>query len=445
MKRYLAIWMLTILFTLSTLLCYGADREHIRQQPENTHLAIFVHGFTGDYLETWGKLPQLLQDDPSLDSYDFLFWGYPTKLFFPSETIETVGEHLKTEIKFPQKPYTKIVLIGHSMGGLVIRSFILQALIDGKGDELNNISEVILFGTPNDGLSKSSFIPKIINKQIVDMRVASEFITKLRKYWINRVFKADINDDYNRRLPLVTVAGLSDRFVPKDSVESFFPNMEVTDGDHISMVKPQTTSHLTYRIIHRRLLEVYKKKNTRADNLKKKVEERVPDPLPGLIAKLLSEMSKSNRERSEGSRGGIFPNLLDAIEIARAAKEGWEYLNQISYVVASISDPKETKKKIPTYLQPGDIIYQMNNQVIRNAEHFRSEVEYNEEDRIDIYIIRGGSMYLFNVSPSDLDIKISNGFKAKDSVNFIVKRYNEIQVKRDGTNASLARYREKQS
>ncbi len=144
------------------------------------------------------------------------------------------------------------------MGGLAIRSFIVQALIDGKGADLDHISDVILFGTPNDGLSKANFIPRLVNQQIVDMGVASKFIIDLRRYWVQRVIDTKVDNAYNRRLRTLAVAGLSDQFVPKQSVTSFFSDTATTDGDHISMVKPKDKSHLTYRIIHKRLNKIKK-------------------------------------------------------------------------------------------------------------------------------------------------------------------------------------------
>jgi tetratricopeptide (TPR) repeat protein len=233
---------------------YSADRRYVIKNPTNTSIAIFVHGFRGEYVATWGKLPELLQKDPDLDSYDFLFWGYPSKLFSAGEKIGTMGQHLKIEIDLLPKTYNRIILIGYSMGGLVIRSYIVQALLDGKGNDLKSIVDVVLFGTPNEGLSSVEAIPRIVNDQIADLGLASELIVTLRKYWVQRVTSAQRNDEYNRQIPTIAVAGYNDNFVPKDSVNSFFRDTAITDGDHTSMVKPENTEHLTYRIIKTRLL-----------------------------------------------------------------------------------------------------------------------------------------------------------------------------------------------
>jgi pimeloyl-ACP methyl ester carboxylesterase len=258
MRRYCVIWVLIALFWLATTV-YGAERHHIEQRPENSYIAIFVHGFTGDYLKTWGKLPELLQADPSLYEYDFLFWGYPSRLFRKNEDVGTTGKHLKTEIDYLSKPYNKIVLIGHSMGGLVIRSYIVQALIDGKGKDLKHIADVMLFGVPNEGDLKAQFVPQWVNDQIADLGIASKFITEVRKYWIQRVTAAPHNDDFYQKIPTVAIAGYQDQFVSQQNVESFFHDTAMTDGDHRSMVKPETTVHLTYRIIHHRLIDAVNK------------------------------------------------------------------------------------------------------------------------------------------------------------------------------------------
>jgi hypothetical protein len=43
-------------------------------------LAIFVHGFLGDQLTTWGRLPEsTFKALPCWVNWDFLFLGYPTR------------------------------------------------------------------------------------------------------------------------------------------------------------------------------------------------------------------------------------------------------------------------------------------------------------------------------------------------------------------------------
>src|SRR5712671_5456221 len=61
---------------------YKGRLLHLRHkvfQPKD--VIIFVHGFIGDYVHTWGK-PKVLLDDPRFNrNYDFVFYGFETALF----------------------------------------------------------------------------------------------------------------------------------------------------------------------------------------------------------------------------------------------------------------------------------------------------------------------------------------------------------------------------
>ncbi|WP_319523281.1 alpha/beta hydrolase [uncultured Desulfosarcina sp.] len=233
----------------------AADRFFIERDSSET-LAVFVHGFRGSHLRTWGNFAEYLNKEDCLKKVDFLFWGYPTRLFKKDEKIGSIGEHFKTEFDYlPKDKYKSMVLIAHSMGGLVVRSFIIQSLIDGKGEELSKIQHIILFGVPNDGSHIADRFPKDLNVQIDDLKTASRFITDLRKNWIDRVYYITKNDKYHRQIPVTTVVGFDDQIVTEESAKSFFPNTEKTDGDHFTMVKPNNKNHLSYKIVKTKIIE----------------------------------------------------------------------------------------------------------------------------------------------------------------------------------------------
>ena len=262
MKKVLAF----CLFLIATT-GFADDRREIRideekdwilitQQPDNIRIVIFVHGFTGDYKKTWGKFPDLIANDEQLDHFDILLWGYPSQKFGRNPKIERIGAALKTEIDHLPSRYREVVLVGHSMGGLVVRAYVVNALLDGRGHDLNKIRKVVLFGVPNDGIDKADYVPAFINAQVADMKTASDFIIELRKQWINRVYRPNKIDEYHRRIPSLAVVGLEDRFVPEASVKAFFDEYETTRGDHTEMVKPDSKNHLSFKIVKRQLLSV---------------------------------------------------------------------------------------------------------------------------------------------------------------------------------------------
>ena len=195
-------------------------------------LVVFAHGFTGDAVETWDGFTELVRTNPDLGPYDFVFWGYPsalkltyavTKYFWEDDPqIETIGRGLRTLLNNLPGVYEKLVLVGHSMGGLVIQAFILEEIAKGSHQHLDRLTEVVLYGTPSGGLEKAWW-GSFFKNQIADMSDCGPFIKKLRdgwKQWID-----DQRADPNRiaRFRLTLVAGMKDKFVPTDSSLDPFP------------------------------------------------------------------------------------------------------------------------------------------------------------------------------------------------------------------------------
>jgi pimeloyl-ACP methyl ester carboxylesterase len=121
---------------------------------------VFVHGFKGHHLKTWGKLPEMASYDKSdfWRKADLYFLGYkPEKLhvsnsahrlskyissIFPSPPASMfecpLDRHDWTLSLVPRLPvarirpgpymYSKLYLVGHSLGGLIIRRFIADQL-----------------------------------------------------------------------------------------------------------------------------------------------------------------------------------------------------------------------------------------------------------------------------------------------------------------------------
>jgi pimeloyl-ACP methyl ester carboxylesterase len=126
--------------------------------PPNTRLAVFVHGFRGEYLGTWGKIPELLQahadDDPDLAPWDYLFLGYSTRdvtTYLDISGLLTTAWRRAASGDAPHRgQYTKVALIGHSLGTLGIRQALCASGAHG-GSLLDALHTVTLFGTPLNG------------------------------------------------------------------------------------------------------------------------------------------------------------------------------------------------------------------------------------------------------------------------------------------------------
>jgi pimeloyl-ACP methyl ester carboxylesterase len=123
----------------------------------NQRLAIFVHGFRGNYLLTWGKIPELLEEradsDAALAAWDFLFLGYSTRdvatYLDIAALISTAWRRAAAGEAPHHAPYTRLALFGHSLGTLGIRQALCAA--PGQGGLLEALYSVTLFGTPLNG------------------------------------------------------------------------------------------------------------------------------------------------------------------------------------------------------------------------------------------------------------------------------------------------------
>jgi pimeloyl-ACP methyl ester carboxylesterase len=138
-------------------------------------LAIFVHGFLGDHLTTWGRLPEMLRDhaqsDPVLTGWDFLFLGYPTRKIASyldiARVIATQWEKAANGKSPFAGAYVRLALFGHSLGTLGIRQLLCAGIMQPAG-MLNALHSVTLFGTPLNGSPLASFGGTIVGGDIAE-------------------------------------------------------------------------------------------------------------------------------------------------------------------------------------------------------------------------------------------------------------------------------------
>lgn len=211
----------------------------------NAAAIVFIHGYSGNPLETWGNFPYYLKEQVALINWDIFSVGYKTS-FFPDlvglwsadASLSTLSLLLRTLMETPPlSTYRSIALIAHSMGGLIAQRAILDSNFHTR------IGHFILFGTPSLGLKKA--IPlRFWKRQFMDMRQGGSFIQKLRADWEQR---------FPRSLPfeLIVVHGENDEFVPSSSSIGPFDlnHQRVVPGNHVSMIAPKASSDLCVQLV----------------------------------------------------------------------------------------------------------------------------------------------------------------------------------------------------
>ena len=232
-------------------------------------LVVFVHGFTGEGVATWGKFQDFLNNDASLARCAFRFWDYPTelaannlnpvalvkKLFWEDDpNVTTISSGLRTLLTVEAQGFDRIILFAHSMGGLVVQRFILNEIQSNRQELLDRITEVGFFGTPSGGLAKAG-LGSWLKNQLADMSVFGAFIHDLRRDWSGLIDERRFDPAFPLKFRLTLVAGMKDNFVPQSSSLDPFPfdEKEIIPGNHTTMLKPQATTDLVYGVMKRRL------------------------------------------------------------------------------------------------------------------------------------------------------------------------------------------------
>jgi len=229
------------------------------------NIIVFVHGFTGG-IDTWNNgvssFPEMLQQEKNIsDNFDLMYVNYHSKIIdFYSQrfttniiakifgkglkpvakniSIQELGDSLKTIIEFYCSPYQNIVLVAHSMGGLISKSFLLS-----QTNEAKKVKLFLSLAVPHNGSDWASFADALFRNhpQVIDLKPLSKTLNGINQRWISK----------QDNLPnTVYFYGQYDVIVPEESAvayESTSVTQKVAcNDDHFSITKPESKESLVY-------------------------------------------------------------------------------------------------------------------------------------------------------------------------------------------------------
>ncbi len=133
---------------------FFVERGDTEPRSEANRLIVFVHGFTGDSRETWTNTrsgefwPDLVAADETFDDADVFVFGFDSTLFGSPLSPDQLADNLRLRLTGEGIPdrYGEVVFIAHSMGGIVVRAFLLR-----YQEELFKAPLVFFFATPTTG------------------------------------------------------------------------------------------------------------------------------------------------------------------------------------------------------------------------------------------------------------------------------------------------------
>jgi esterase/lipase len=218
---------------------------------------LFVHGLGGGR-KTWGKFEELLKKDQTIN-YIPEFYSYSTCIFRilhciqpKYAKIETLSYALDTFIKNKLSDYDEIALVGHSLGGIIIKQYLINLKLSGATRDLDKIKKIIFYATPHDGALKaniSSFF-SFKHRHLRQLKNKSDYLLSLNMQWGQ--------SRLDRILQCKNILAAEDGTVSFDSSTSGFKHLEnqvISKKNHISIVKPIDEEDLSYLALRKFLCQ----------------------------------------------------------------------------------------------------------------------------------------------------------------------------------------------
>lgn len=228
----------------------GRDSVWLLDEEPSGHLIVFVHGYRGHAVSTWGGFRYMLRDHPRLDGVDLLFWGYLTQQrarLCAVRFLNLLREYMK-ERERAGRPWTRVSLVAHSMGAVVCRQAMVEAI--EAGDAWPQITSTYLFAPAHCGArlqDVASNLPaekymgpwfaawrNFADPALLDLEEGSPFLSKLSRD-AERLIATDAGEPLIAEL--VVHGGLDFVVSPNRFVRDPVPHI-VDGAGHFAVCKP---------------------------------------------------------------------------------------------------------------------------------------------------------------------------------------------------------------
>lgn len=221
---------------------------------------VFVHGL-GSKAVVWNKIIDLLKKDINLkDKFVYYCYDYPThkcNYFKKLPNINQLSNGLESFINLKCIECDIIIIVGHSMGGLIARKYILDYIKRKKQPSLK-VQKLILYSTPNNGSGFANlgtfFNPR--NKQLQELSIGSGFLDDLNEDWHSLGLISQIDSKY-------IIAGLDD-VVDVHSAKQYWGNNNTytnINKNHRNIVEPTNNQDISFIILKSAINDLIEKLN----------------------------------------------------------------------------------------------------------------------------------------------------------------------------------------
>jgi triacylglycerol esterase/lipase EstA (alpha/beta hydrolase family) len=244
-------------------------------------LILFVHGLAGSRLGTWGNMLKVISSDESFREYNYDCYSFPTSLFrlpFSGRRagVRELSEGLDTYINTYHREQENILLVGHSLGGIVARFYVLDQVRLKRASAIKGIA---LYAVPNTGAGIAEIANAVSwrHGHLRQLCRGSDILEELNVEWIR--------EKVENYVQAVYIVGSADAIVSRESGLAYIGGKNtrtIVEHGHRSIVKPNSKNDIRYKVLKDFALSVFQKKavcDEKINQVANQQDSKLNDPL----------------------------------------------------------------------------------------------------------------------------------------------------------------------
>ena len=268
-------------------------------------LVVLVHGLGGGGYRSWGQLPQRLfgrAEGPILDVGVFDYRSFHRGIFRRTGKVAFWLNQLAGHLRELEARYSNIVLVGHSLGGLLIEAAAknyLETRALERDESQSSLIALIVVAAPRAG-SGWAGIPladQIVPEFEILRRLGSRS-AEVAAFFTDSVERLNVATALPRRvvLPVYAALGGGDKLVSQFSAAFGVPTRQrlYLDAGHLSIKAPKERDAQLIGWLHRVIaerLEVLEQAARVRQHAASHAPIPVADPRPVVVTRFLSDFS----------------------------------------------------------------------------------------------------------------------------------------------------------
>jgi pimeloyl-ACP methyl ester carboxylesterase len=225
---------------------------HRRNGNSANRILIFVHGLGGSPYGTWGNFSKFIFEDvPDLDIGLYQYETLWRRLKFGAQIpLDREADVFAGVLRDELKAYRDVILVGHSMGGLLCKALVTRLVHDKRMDLLDRLAGLFLLASPQLGSLRVPGILSWLSPDADALRPHGPLLADIARTFEDNLLVNRNSISYDKPIiPTFAVLGASDFWVDELSAGSGIPTRQkkTAVGTHSEIVKPSSKDSPIYR------------------------------------------------------------------------------------------------------------------------------------------------------------------------------------------------------